>query len=276
MQVHAPELSPACRVATQLLISLGITEPPLRPEVVLANRHLTLEDLPAFDYDRLTAEQRRVFGSVRALLSPAEKKIFTSPLLSFHQLQWAIYHETGHDMIDWHRELLYLDSEYSLSLQVRKLMEKEANEFAGHLQFLGTRLATEARELPLDLASAILLAHRYNASYESTFRRYVETHQKICICRVFRIMSLSENEQTLQYHYFVKPSGLHRHWMFPYQVGQQLPTSDSFVCLLNKGKLNNGDIVEEMAFTANTRAVYRHQIFSNGHSVFVLTAPVDL
>ncbi len=176
MQVRSPGLSPACLVATQLLISLGISEPPLHPHVVLAHRHLALEELPAFDLDRLTAEQRRIFGSVRALLSPAEKKIFTSPILSLHQLQWAIYHETGHDMIDWHRELLYLDSEYSLSPQVRKLMEKEANEFAGHLQFLGTRLATEARELPLDLASAILLAHRYNASYESTFRRYVETH----------------------------------------------------------------------------------------------------
>ncbi len=276
MQVYALELSPACRVATQLLNSLGITEPPLCPEVVLANRHLTLEELPAFDYGRLTAEQRRIFGSVRALLSPAEKKIYTSPILSPHQLQWAIFHETGHDMIDWHRELLYLDSEYSLSPQVRKLMEKEANEFAGHLQFLGTKLAMEARELPLDLASAILLAHRYNASYESTFRHYVETHQEICICRVFRIVGLAESEQTLQYHYFVKPSGLRRHWIFPYQVGQQLPTSDSFVRLLNQGKLSNGDIIEEMTLAVKAGTVYRHQIFSNGHSVFVLTAPINL
>ena len=276
MQVRSPELPAACFVATQLLISLGISEPPLHPHVVLAHRHLALEELPAFDLDRLTTEQRRIFGSVRALLNPAEKKIFISPLLSLHQRQWGIYHETGHDMIDWHRELLYLDSEYSLSPQVRKLMEKEANEFAGHLQFLGTRLATEARELPLDLTSATLLAQRYNASYESTFRRYVETHQETCICRVFRIIRLAENEQTLQYHYFVKPTKPRHHWTFPYQVGQQLPTSDSLVCLLNQGKLSSGDIIEEMTLAVKARTVYRHQIFSNGHSVFVLTAPVNL
>ncbi|GEM_PF-3261013 len=42
------------------------------------------------------------------------------------------------------------------------------------------------------------------ASFESTFHQYVETHQESCICRVFRIITLSIGEQTLQYHYYVR------------------------------------------------------------------------
>lgn len=207
MQVLSSEDSPAHQVATELLSWLGVTEPPLCPDVVLAGLHLTLEALPAFDLDRLTPEQRRLFGSVRALLSPSEGRVYTSPMLSSRQLRWAIFHEAGHAMIQWHRQVLYLDNKYSLSKQTRDLMEQEANEFAGHLQFLGTRLATEARAFPLDLECAILLAQRYNASFESTFHRYVETHQESCICRVFRIVALPTGEHTLQYHYYVRSSG---------------------------------------------------------------------
>lgn len=275
MQGLSSEDSPAHRVATELLDVLGVTEPPLCPDVVLAGLHLTLEELPAFDRDRLPLEQRRLFGSVRALLSPSEGRVYTSPLLSPRQQQWAIYHEAGHAMIEWHRQLLYLDNAYSLSQQTRDCMEQEANEFAGHLQFLGTRLATEAREVPLDLKYAILLAQRYNASFESTFHRYVETHQESCICRVFRIITLSPCQQTLQYHYYVRSSGPRCRWYFPYAVGEQLPASDPFVRLLNAQKLNNEEVVEEMTVEARTGTAYRHQIFSNGHSVFVLTAPVN-
>src|SRR5688500_13882309 len=93
--------SPAQEAATQVLNNLDIVDPPVTPQRILEGLHLSLRTLPAFDMERLTPEQRRNFGSVRALLSPAEKRIYLRSEMSEHQKRWPIYHETGHAFIEW-------------------------------------------------------------------------------------------------------------------------------------------------------------------------------
>jgi hypothetical protein len=262
--------SPALGTALAVLQQLGVAEPPLSPQHILDGLNLRLRPLPAFDLARLTPPQRRSFGAVRGLLSPADATIYLSAELAPRQEPWIVYHETGHAAIEWHRELLYLDTDYTLSQRVRVEMEREANEFAGHLQFLGPRFAAESRDLPFRLSSALALAERYDASIESSIRRYIETRDEECVCNVFRILPTSGGQRALQFHYFVKPLGRRGHWTFPHAVGQTLPPDAALTRLLNDGSLNGGAIHEAVEYHEATNALYHQQIFSTGHAIFAL------
>ncbi len=231
---------------------------------------LELDTLPSFDLERLAPEQLTIFGSVKGLFSPSESKIYLNEDLVPRQEQWVIYHDGAHAEIAWHRELLYLDNEYTLGPAVRELMEREANTFAGHVQFLGPRFAAESRELPFGIDSVRFLADRYDASVESSLRRYVETSREECICSVFRIEQHPECGETLRFWYFVKPSGKYTRWSFPYQVGQTLPPDDDLAVLLKDGKLGGGSVYQDTYYDAKTDSAYLQEIFCNGHAVFVL------
>jgi hypothetical protein len=238
--------------------------------MVIDGLKLRLRPLPAFDLARLTPPQRRSFGTVRGLLSPTEATIYLSAELAPRQEPWLVYHETGHAAIEWHRELLYLDTDYTLSQRVRELMEREANEFAGHLQFLGPRFATEALELPFEIDAVLTLAERYDASIESSLRRYIESRTEECVCNVFRILPAEDGRRALQFHYFIKPLRRRAHWNFSYAVGQILPRDAALVQLLNNGNLDGGAIHDVVEYHEATNAAYHQQAFSTGHAVFAV------
>jgi hypothetical protein len=239
--------------------------------MVLEVLGLELDTLPAFDLERLAPEQLAVFGSVKGVFSPSDNKVYLSGDLALRQEQWVIYHEGAHAAITWHKELLYLDNEYTLGPAVRELMEREANAFAGHVQFFGTRFAADSQELPFGIASVRLLADRYDASVESSLRRYVETCRQECVCGVLRIGRHSDGRrETLMFKYFVKPLDKPRYWNFPWKLGQTLPMDDALVVLLNKGQLAGGEIYQETYYDSRSRCAYHREVFCNGHSVFVL------
>ena len=255
-----------------MLERLTLDEPPVAPTVVMEGLGLELATLPSFDLERLDPEQLALFGSVRGLLSPSENKVYLSEDLVRRQEQWVIYHEGAHAEIAWHREILYLDNEYTLGFAVRERMEKEANAFAGHVQFLGPRFAAEALELPFGIASARLLADRYDASVESSLRRYVETCREECVCGVFRIGRHPDGRQeTLTFRYFVKPVAKQRYWNFSWRLGEVLPDDDTLVALLNGGHLAWGEVYQDTYYDPASKTAFHREVFCNGHSVFVLT-----
>lgn len=265
------EPSPTFDAAMRVLDELNLSHPPVKPERVLAGLRLTAEPLPFFDVERLTPEQATIFRSVRGLLCAADRTIYLRSDLSERQAPWVIYHETGHDSIDWHREILYLDTMFTLSPRVRAIMEREANEFAGHLQFLGERFMREAKDLPFGLKSARELADRYEASYESAIRRYVETQTETCFCQVFEIVPAEAGMQTLKFRYFVKPRGNAPFWRPDYRIGERLPLDDAIVQLLNEGKLDGLSVYENTRFDQGQQIAYYEQVISNRYQVFHLT-----
>ncbi len=263
--------STALDTAIAVLRHLEIAEPPLTPKQVLDGLGLTWQSLPAFDVERLTPQQLRAFGQVRGLLDPTAAKVYTSTELAPRQEPWIVFHEIGHAAIEWHRDLLYLDTEYTLSPRVRGQLEREANEFAGHLRFLGPRFEAEARELPFGVPAVLTLNERYDASIESSMRRYIETRAEMCVCNVFRIVAHADGQHALKFQYFIRPVGQRGRWKFPYTVGQVLPPNDELAILLNDGKLGGGIPYEETRFDPSTAAAYQRQIVSTGHAVFVVT-----
>lgn len=255
-----------------MLERLELDEPPITPNIIMEDLGLGLDTLPSIDLERLVLEKLALGGSVKGLFSPSENKVYLSEDLARRQEQWVIYHESAHAEITWHKELLYLDNEYTLGFAVRERMEKEANAFAGHVQFLGPRFAAESRELPFGIASVCLLADRYDASVESSLRRYVETCGEECVCGVLRIGRHADGRrETLTFRYFVKPIEKRTYWNFPWRVGQALPEDDALVTLLNGGKLAGGEIYQGTYYDSGSKTAYHREVFYNGHSVFVLT-----
>lgn len=279
----AADTSPALQAASEFLAYLQVADPPVTTERVLDGLGLATQPLPAFDLERLTPEQLRQFRAIRGLrglLSPAERKIYVSSDLHARRYPWFIYHESGHALIPWHREALYLDNDYRLSRRVVELMEKEANEFAGHLQFLGPRFAAEANDLPFGLDAAIALADRYETSYESAIHHYVATREENCVCLVFDVVA-AETEariliaaRTLRYRYFIRSRSRAGRWQFDYSSREVLPLDDDLVRVLNEGKLSGGAVYHETFYHQATKTAYGRQVFSNGHSVFELVRMV--
>lgn len=243
--------------------------------MILDELDLELDALPSFELERLDPEQLALFGAVKGLLSTSENKVYLSEDLAPRQVQWVIYHEGAHAEITWHKKLLYLDNEYTLGPAVREWMESEANAFAGHVQFFGPRFAAESRELPFGIASVLLLADRYDASVESSLRRYVETCGEECVCGVFRIGRHDDGRrETLTFRYFVKSFEKRTYWNFPWRVGQMLAEDDDLVTLLNGENLAGGEVHQDTYYDSASKTAYYREIFCNGYSVFVLTRKV--
>lgn len=262
----------AVEAAERVLESLGLTEPPVTPAKILDGLGLITRPLPGFDLDRLSAHQRRTLGSVRGILSPSDRMIYVREGLSVHQVPWLVYHESGHAEIAWHRELLYLDNDYTLGPQVREIMEREANEFAAHLQFLGPLFSVEAQLIPFGAAAVLELADRYHASIESTMRRYVETCPQSCVCLVLQPAWTPEGEPTLRSRYFVKSKLQPAYWTFGHKIGELLAPDDPLVRFFVEGPLDGRDSSQYNVRHPDTGAFLPHHVFSNGHSVFVLAS----
>ncbi|MFL5758981.1 MAG: ImmA/IrrE family metallo-endopeptidase [Thermomicrobiales bacterium] len=263
--------------ALLFLAHLGIAEPPITVERVLEGLGVESHPLPTFDIDRLTPEQLKHYHAlkpVRGLLSPAEQRIYFSDELSTRQYPWLIYHESGHVLIDWHREALYVDNDYRLSQRAIDQMEKEANEFAGHLQFLGTRFADESRSMPFGLGTAVDLADLFVATYESAIRHYVETREENCICLVCRVIPAAEGARTLRFQYFIKPKPSRGFWNFEFKSGHVFPLDDEVVQLLNQGVLDGASPHNGTYYSQDSKQAYQRQVFCNGHSVFVLVSTI--
>lgn len=269
-------MSTARDAAMSALTYLEVTDPPLMPQVVLAGFNLTQHPLGVFDLDRLAAKQRMTIGSVRGLLSPAEAKIYLSSDLAPRQEPWIIYHETGHAMIEWHRDALYLDTTHTLSPGVRIQMEREANEFAGDLLFLGPRFAGDARELPFGVASAIVLAERYGASIEASLRRYIESATEQCVCNVFHIATRPDGQRTLTFRYFTRPVRQYGRWTFGREMGQTLSSDDPLSIALNECVLDDGAVHYGTRVDEATGQVYHKEVLSTGHAIFVVVRMLPL
>lgn len=264
MPLATIQSSPARTAAAQLLEILGIDEPPLTVDLVVEGLGLSVHNLPRFDLDRLTPKQRLDFGSVRALLSPAEQRIYLNGDMAPCQKKFPVFHEAGHGFIQWHQQILYLDCDFTLSRKVRDLMEIEANEFAVYVQFLGDKFRWEARGLPFGLASALELKDRYATSIESTIRHYVETSDRDCICQVFRIEG-----EALRLQYFTRPLGMFNRFCTDCKVGQLLLQDHPLAQQLGEMPFSLGLVAEDDFQCLETLTIRRH-CFCDGCRLFVL------
>jgi hypothetical protein len=131
--------------------------------------------------------KRSLMGATpRALLSCADRLIATDDSLDESRARFSVLHEIGHYVLPNHEHALYLCDDIGLTYATRLMMEKEANELAADLLFLGDRFSAEANARPINAATVKQLAARYQASFEATARRLVEKNFRPCLLVSFK------------------------------------------------------------------------------------------
>ena len=92
-------------------------------------------------------------------------------------------HEVTHDLLPWQRELGYVDDDMTLSDNVRRTFEREANQGAAEMFFQGARFAKMAADYEIGMGAVSACIEKTGASLRATMRRYAETHRH-AVCAI--------------------------------------------------------------------------------------------
>lgn len=178
----------------RVLRGLGNPEPPLRLEEVrellkLDRVFYTADDpgllqetvsrirvatIQVFERPTLLWDAIKKF-SLEALWVPDRRRIFLDETVPPKKHRWNEIHEVVHSLIPWHEDVMHGDNKQTLLPQCTEQVEAEANYGAGRLLFFRDRFLTEARDMPLSLASVEKLRVAYGNTISSTLWRFVES-----------------------------------------------------------------------------------------------------
>ena len=126
-------------LAKRLLIKAGVwgKVPTPRDEIISFSELHLHEDLPIEEQfiKRLGRSFISTLKKIRGILDVRQKVIFVDPSQHPKKQLWTTYHEIGHNVIPWQRDLFYRDDEISLDPWVQIQFEAEANFFAADIIF---------------------------------------------------------------------------------------------------------------------------------------------
>lgn len=149
----------------------SISDTGLLSEVAHQARLLAHRDLPHL-VSRLKTSLKKI--ELLAFWVPAQRRVLVDETLPETKRRWVVGHEIGHSIVPWHRDFLFGDDSATLDPACHEVIEAEANFAAGELLFMQDAFTSDARDLPGTFASIQSLAKRYDTSYTSTLRRFVE------------------------------------------------------------------------------------------------------
>jgi hypothetical protein len=133
----------------------------------------------------------------KGIIDIREKVIYLDPTSTNGKKAFVQCHEVGHKVIPWQaKTLLYVDDEMTLDPEVKDRFEREANFFASEVLFQGARFEREARDLPLEVKSAMHLAKRYGSSIHAALRRFVKTNHRSCALLVINYVDVKNRSTT--------------------------------------------------------------------------------
>lgn len=99
--------------------------------------------------------------------------------------KFTILHEIGHYVLpEHHRKSFICDHKY-FSHNAYIAAEKEANEFAAEMIFKGDKFTIDANSSAVAVSTIKKLKFKYDVSFESTARRFVEKNTNPCAMAVF-------------------------------------------------------------------------------------------
>lgn len=219
-------------------------------------------------------------ASPRALISFSDRVVATDAELDDRRTRFSVLHEIAHYVLPSHEHTLYVCDDVGLSFGSRLVLEREANDFAADLLFLGDRFSLEANSHPLSAASVKMLAAKYDASFEATARRLVERNFRPCMLVVFksqpglsRVDVEGAAEWAVRYcvaspkfktRYFEKVSGAVPAEIAAVVTQTGRDIADSCPCELEIPCVNSGGMIPMQA-----------EFFSNTYNIFCLLTPQD-
>jgi hypothetical protein len=172
----------ACRRLLVVAEAKDALPTPVETIVTAANLEYGSDDLFADETLQRAGEigekVKGLRGKLNALLDRRERKVYLNPEIqllgrrNFHAL-----HEVGHHWLDWQRELVYADDQYTLSFRTWVTQEREAHAAAAELLFQCELFDRVAAEYRIGMAEIIELAQMFGASRHAAFRRFAERHR---------------------------------------------------------------------------------------------------
>jgi hypothetical protein len=164
------------RYAERVLAELGATVPPTDERAVAEYRRVKLRE---FSTRTLEPELAEALGEACAWLrwgGDGECSVFVNKDMARARQRLATYHEFGHLLLPWHRDLNYLDDERDLDPTTRQPFEREA--FRCGAEFLMPRrlFLEDVLSTETGVAAIEQLRGRYGASMEATAIHYAYTH----------------------------------------------------------------------------------------------------
>lgn len=122
----------------------------------------------------------------RAMISFRDRLVASDDTLGETRTRFSVLHEIGHYILPSHQNSLYVCDARSMSYWTHLTFEKEANQVAADLLFLGERFDIEANSREISAATMKTLAEQFGASFEATARRMVERSYKPCMLVCFQ------------------------------------------------------------------------------------------
>ena len=152
-----------------------------------------------FDFmTELPKEAKESFAGTapRAMISFHDRLIATDVSLSDNRTRFSVLHEIGHYILPNHQHSLYVCDKQGMSFRTHLLFEKEANQVAADLLFLGDRFDQESNSRPISAATLRALANQFGASFEATARRMIERSYRDCmlVCFANKSLAIVDNE----------------------------------------------------------------------------------
>jgi Zn-dependent peptidase ImmA (M78 family) len=210
---------------------------------------------------------------LRAALSVNDRVVVTHSELGPKRHRWSVFHEIAHFILPEHLEKIFLDTDKTLSIWTRSRLEREANNLAAELMFQGNRFTEESLDLRLSCRTVLDLAPKYDASYESAMRRYVERHVLPCAVIVYEKSptALGDDLEDAKYriHYTVTSASFRREYFAGVKTAVEL-TSGSDIFRVH-GSWNIGNVVETDLVVERGEAPpwqFQTELFTNGYKIF--------
>lgn len=164
--------------------------------------HTSIYSIPnnyiAKNVDKLKAILKNVYGA----LDRRSRIIYVEPTLSVSKKNFVQLHEVGHEVLPWQRKTFeFVDYRETISYETKIEFETEANFFAQGALFQLDRFNELARNLPLEIKTAMFLSKKFGSSVHAAIRRYAETINKRCALIVLN-KEISSPEKLFLRDYF--------------------------------------------------------------------------
>ena len=214
-----------------------------------------------------------ISSKLRAALSVNHRVVATHSKLGAKRGRWGVFHEIAHFILPEHVEKLFLDDDKTLSVWTHNRLEREANSLAAELVFQGNRFTQESADFPLSCQTPLNLAPKYDASFESAVRRYVERHDLPCAVIVYeKCRALADEDfedEKYKVHYSVTSDPFRRLYFAGVQSNSEFSRGSDIFQVHGVSQIGNIVRTELQVEKQNGgQWVFDSELFTNGYKVF--------
>lgn len=168
--------------ARRILKECGLREPPICENTVADYLRLGIREFP-LDGDPLSSQDREILEHASAWLQrrpDGNSRIWVHRDTHIGRKRLSIFHECGHYILPWHREVDYFCDEHDVHPTIQKDIEREAFKCGAEFLMPGEAFVEDVLSLEIGMSAIKQLSGRYMASLEATAIRYASTHPGIC------------------------------------------------------------------------------------------------